>query len=392
MSNLTSFQPLLDDEALISLGLFGGAAGFSTEGDVITTAADGTDLNVLWTEFQQAVNYRNANRQRLIDFLTYRVTNPVEQVPQASEGGDFELASEFGVPKSIRPETEYFNLGFPFDWYDTANRFTWRFLAEASAEQLRAINAQVLEADNRLLFNDVLKTLFQSTNRTATINKNPYTVYAFYNNDGTTPPSVGATTFTNTHTHYFVSGAATVDPGDLEQLIDAIEEHGYTASNGAELVIMANKIEGDTIRNFRSVVNGGTGRYDFVAATGQPSILIPVTQQTEGGRAPATLRGMNVIGTYGPAIIIQEDYIPAKYLVAFATGGTASLTNPVGLREHANPQLRGLRLVKGRSNDYPLQDAIYQRGFGTGIRQRGAGAVTQIKAAGSYAPPAAYTR
>jgi hypothetical protein len=390
---MTSRRPLLDDQALADLGLFGGVPqGFNTEGDVITVTADGVDLNVIWAEFQQAVALRNANRQRLIDFLTYTVTQPVETVPQFGEGDDFEVASEFGVPRSMRTEGEYFQMGFPFEWYDTANRFTWRFLAEASAEQIRSINSAVLEADNRNMFRDVMQTLFSDQNRVASIKKQAYNVYAFYNGDGTVPPSVGATSFEGSHSHYLVSGAVTVDPGDLEALIDTIEEHGYTRTNGADLVIMVNKTEGDAIRNFRSIANGGSGRYDFVTAQGQPSILVPREVLTEGQRAAATLRGMNVIGTYGTATIVQEDYIPTRYMVAFATGGQASLTNPIGIREHANPGLRGLRLVKGRSNDYPLQDAYYQRGFGTGIRQRGAGAVMQIKATGSYTAPSIYAR
>jgi hypothetical protein len=376
------------------MGLFGAAPsqGFSTEGDVITVTTNGVDLNVIWAEFQQSVALRNKQRQKLIDFLTYTVTNPVETIPQFGGGNDFEVASEFGVPRSQRAETSYFQMGFPFDWYDTATRFTWRFLAEASSEQVRAINAQVLDSDNRLIFTDVMKTLFGNANRLANIKGSAYNVYSFYNADGTVPPTVGATTFAGSHTHYFVSGAATVDSGDLDQMQDSLTEHGYTRSSGADLVLMVNKAEGDVIRNFRSIANAGTARYDFVTATGQPTLLTPQNVNTEGTRAPATLRGMNVIGSYGEFTIVQEDYIPAKYLVAFATGGLDSLTNPIGIREHANPALRGLRLVKGRSDDYPLQDAIYARGFGTGIRQRGAGSVMMIAASGSYTPPAAYTR
>lgn len=393
MLHLSRESFIEDRDSLIAFGLFGGApGGFATEGDVIQATVDGVDLNGIWAEFQQTVQIRNANRQRLVDFLTYSVTNPVESIPQFGAGGDFEIASEFGVPRSMTQDAEYFQLGFPFEWYDTANRFTWRYLAEATAEQVRSINAQVLEADNRLVFTDVMRTLFNKDNRTANIKKQPYTVYGFYNGDGTVPPSVGANSFDGAHSHYLVSGAATVDPGDLEALIDTISEHGYNRSNGAEIVIMVNKVEGDAIRNFRSIANGGAGRYDFVGAAGTPSILVPRDVVTEGARAAATLRGMNVIGTYGEAVIVEENYIPAKFMAAFATGGTASLTNPIGIREHANPSLRGLRLVKGRSDDYPLQDAIYQRGFGTGIRQRGAGAVMQIKASGTYAPPAIYAR
>jgi hypothetical protein len=83
--------------------------------------------------------------------------------------------------------------------------------------------------------------------------------------------------------------------------------------------------------------------------------------------------------------------MPAKYMVAFATGGQNGVQNPVGIRQHSNPALRGLRLVKGRSPDYPLQEAYYQRGFGTGIRHRGAGVVMQVKASGSYTLPTEYS-
>jgi hypothetical protein len=76
-------------------------------------------------------------------------------------------------------------------------------------------------------------------------------------------------------------------------------------------------------------------------------------------------------------------------VLLFATGGSANLTNPVGIREHANTGARGLQLVQGPLAQYPLQESYYRRGFGTGIRQRGAAIVMQITA-GAYAIPAAY--
>lgn len=392
-------DPLFQDILGIVPGLSGGNRGFNQEIDVIIATADGRDLNGLWTEFQQTVALRNQQRQVLVDFLTYGQTQAVEDVYQIGTSDDFEEASEFGVPKSVRPSTSYFSLGFDFKWYDLATRFTWKFLAEATAAQVESLNQQALESDNRLVFTEVMRTLFRNTNRTADINPRggtggtttAYNVYAFYNNDGTTPPDYKANTFTNTHTHYLASGAATVDAGDLEEMEDHLTHHGYSTENGNDLVLMVNKAQGDTIRNFKSIANGGTGRYDFVAAQSQPSFLIPTTLQLAQGqtRPPATLRGMKVIGAYGQFTIVEESYIPSGYMVGFATGGSASLTNPIGIREHQNPQLRGLRLVKGRSADYPLQEAYYQRGFGTGIRQRGGGVVMKVTT-GSYTIPTQY--
>jgi hypothetical protein len=368
-------------------------AGYNTEGDIITQTIDGVDLNSIWTTFQQTLEIRNRTRQTLINFLTYSVQNPVETVPQFGEGGDFEEASEFGVPKGMRTEASYFQMGFPFKWFDTGARYTWKFLADATAAQVNSVHQQILEADSRLVFGDVMKTLFRSTNRTADIKGNAYTVYSFYNADGTVPPSYKSNTFSGSHNHYLTSGAANVDSADLDEMQDHLTHHGYMRSNGADLVLMVNKAEADVIRNFRSIANGGTALYDFIPAAGQPSFLLPTDVRVAEGqtRPPAQLRGLTVIGAYGEFTIVQEDYIPPKYMVAFATGGQESLTNPIGIREHQNPALRGLRLVKARSNDYPLQDSYYQRGFGTGIRQRGAGLVMQVTANASYAAPAQYS-
>lgn len=368
----------------------GGARGFNQAGDIIVQTVDGTPTNDLWAEFQRTMALRNANRQPIINFLTYNVNRPTERIAQAIGSGDFEKASEFGVPVSVRPKATSFTLGFDFDWYDTATRFTWMFLAEAPDEEIRAINAAVLEMDNRNVFREVMRTLFSNVNRTATIEGNPYTVYAAYNNDGTVPPEYKTNVFSGTHTHYFTSGGATLDSGDVDDISNHLIHHGYTQDEGAQIVIMVNEIQGDIIRMFRSPLNGGTAKYDFVPAQGTPTMLMPVDRNIDGPRPPAQLRGMKVIGSYGEAVIVQENYIPAGYLVAFATGGQANANNPIGIREHARAELRGMRLVQGRSNTYPLQDAYYQRGFGTGVRHRGALAVLQVTASATYTIPAAY--
>lgn len=392
---------MLSDERLKrQLGLVhaiaGGDRGYNTEGDVITETVDGVQLNTIWAEFQATLTIQNSRRNALVSFLTYPVAEPVVTVPQFGGGEDFEIASEFGVPKSMKPSSSYFQMGFDFEWYDAATRFTWKYLAEATSTQIEAVHQSVLEADNRLVFNEVMRTLFRNTNRTASIKDRPYTVYTFYNNDGTVPPDYKSNTFDGTHNHYLVNNFATVRSTDVDAVYTHLQHHGYSKSNGAELVLMVNQQEGDVIRTFRSVPNGGTAKYDFIPATNVATFMIPqiflTGTQIVGSRPGGTFRGMDVIGSYGDFLIIQEDYIPAGYIVGFATGGDTSLTNPIGIREHARQELRGLRIVKGREPDYPLQDSYYQRGFGTGIRQRGAGVIMQIKvgAANSYVVPAQY--
>jgi len=371
-------------------GIFGGAAntgGFNTSGDILTTTVDGFDLNNIWGEFQRATAEQNKVRQTLVDFLTFPVINPIDRVPQIATG-DFEESSEFGEPRGIRPTGNFFSLGYDFKWYDLASRFTWKFLAEAPKSQVEAIQSMVLEADNRLMFNKVMNALFNNTNRMSSIQGQDVNVYALYNNDGTVPPTYKSNTFASTHDHYLVSGAAAIQSNDLDDAYEHLRHHGYSFENGVKIMALVHPTEGKVVRKFR-VASGDT--WDFIPATGQPTqILDPGTVLLGGGQPASQFAGLNVIGSYGPVTIIEDDFVPLKYMAMIGTGGKANLNNPVGLREHSNASLRGLRLVKGPNPDYPLIDSFYNRGFGTGVRQRGGSVVMQIKASGDYVAPTTY--
>lgn len=380
----------------ILLGIGGGDQGFNEAADVVQQLIDGTDTRELWTAYQAAVTMRNAERQPLINFLSYFVSSPVEGVATADSDARFERASEYGTPRSYRPKGEFAWMGFDFNWYDLGMRFTWEFLADATAAQVDAVTNQALEADNILMFQLIMWTLFNNVNRDAMITGKPYNVYTFWNgDDGEVPPPYRTNTFAASHSHYLTSGAATLsDTGvDLDDMYTALSEHGYKRSNGYNLVLMVNAQEGDIIRTIRSTLNGGNAKWDFIPSLGTPAFLVPRDYVLPEGqnRPPATLNnGMEVIGTYGEWTIVQEDYIPPGYMVGFATGGPESVTNPVGLRQHANPALRGLRLIKGRDPDYPLQESYYGRGIGSGIRHRGAGVIMQITTNADYTIPTEY--
>lgn len=366
--------------------------GINAEGDILSMTADGRDLNDLWLEFQNVVSIRNERRSMLVELMTFPVQNVIEDVPQVGTD-DFEEASEFGVPKGIRPGLSYFSLAYDFKWYDMATRFSWKFLADASSAQVEAVNAAAIEADNRLVFKKVMNSIFRNTNRTADINATNYNVYALYNADGTVPPEYKGVTHTSSHSHYLTSGNTVIDSTDIEDQMEHLRHHGYSIANGTQIILMVNPAQAVEIRKFRANTtnnNSAVATYDFVPAQGGPGLIVPNAQGLLGTQVPNQLNGMPVIGSYGSVIIIEEDYIPAGYLLMFGTGGEGNLVNPVGFREHANPSLRGLRLLGGNQVGYPLQDSYYQRGFGTGIRQRGGAVVTQITSSGTYTIPTAY--
>lgn len=359
-----------------------GERGYNELEGVIRESIDGQDLRGMWREFQQTLALWNRQRQPLLNLLSRQVNSLTEKVYYPTSE-DFEEATEFGEPKGIRIGRP-FVMGYDFKWYDIAIRYTWMFLAESDGEQIRALNNTALEGDSALMFTKVMRTLFNPANSSAVINEQNVNVYKLYNADGVVPPRYKTFTHTGAHTHYLTSGAATIDPTDLDDIAEHLYHHGYNVNSVNRMVLLVNRQEGNVIRNFK--VTGGA-KFDFI-----PSALFGGGVYLPNGTLVAQPGGTvpGAIGTYGPWHVVEEDYMPAGYVVGFVSGGEDAVGNLVGIRQHENPGLRGLRLVKGRDNDYPLTDSYYLHGFGTGIRHRGAGVVMQITASATYAAPAAY--
>lgn len=386
---LSARQRLLLANSIHGFDGSGNQGGYNERADVLVQAADGSDLNEIWSEIQQTLAVWNRQRESLVSKLTYTVTETIEHVGVPGST-DFEEASEYGQPRGQSGYT-YYNRGYDFKFYDLAMRFTWMFLAEAGADQIRNLTNQALEADERLRFNKVMKTVFNPTNLAGIADKNiPTTVVKFYNGDGEVPPVYKTNTFTGSHTHYSttqtLAGSATLTSGVIDAVEDDLYSHGYTPQqSGTKLVLMVSRQEGKIIRGFK-VATGA--KYDFIpSANYGGGIFLP-----QNGGIIARPEGMvdEEIGTYGPFHIVEDLYIPSGYLAFFASGGDFSINNPIGIREHSNPAYRGLTIIPGSRSDYPLTDSFFRRGFGTGVRQRGAGFIVQVTNSATYTVPAIY--
>jgi hypothetical protein len=382
-----------DIKALIGLnhGIYGNmqmmARGYNSSADVLKTTIDGQDLNALWAEFQATLDVQNEKQSALASLFSFNTTLASELVAQSFGGDDFEEASEYGKPKGLRAAPEMVKLGYPHKWYDTATRFTWKALSTMSAAQVQSIHAAVLAADNRLVFKKIMQRVF---NPATTVNEDGTSVFGFWNGtEGTPPMSPDGDTFSSTHNHYMISGAASMVSGDVDDLVDTIEHHGYgLRQNGDRVIVFANPAEADEIVGFR-VATGA--KFDAIPTTDAPAFITAETIQ--GQRPPGKFNGLEVACGYGDAWVVSDRQIPAGYLVGLATGGPDSTRNPMGFREAPQPELQGLIQLPGNdamSQNYPLIDSTYTRGFGVGTRLRGAGAVMQIKASGSYAVPSLY--
>jgi hypothetical protein len=194
-------------------------------------------------------------------------------------------------------------------------------------------------------------------------------------------------TFDGSHTHYLVSGNATLDSSDIEDSLTLITEHLYGTSPGSKLLVFCNQAEADRIAGWRAgetSANSQVAKFDFVPSSTAAPFLS--SEFLVGEKPPADVNGLECIGSYGRALILPTVMLPAGYLLTVASSGPNSPQNVVGFREHINPSYRGLRQIPGKGQ-YPLIDMFYQRSFGVGVRHRGAAVAMQIKASGSYEAP-----
>jgi hypothetical protein len=371
--------------------IWGGAGevgkGTSTRGDVLVNlTADGVDLQSVWAEIQEANQLYNAERKSITDILSFQTVNVADAIAQSYTSASFEEATEFGIPVAVRPPSDVLKLGYSFKDLDLRTSFTWKFLRDATQEQVIAHMQRVYEADNKLTTGSVFN---QMLNPATKLNEWGHTVYGLWSNDGMVPPPFLGKTFDGTHNHYLTTGSTVLDPADVEAMITHVFEHGYGYHPATQFVLILNPVDFDSsqISAWKAGVEirtGQTPNFDFI-----PSALMPawIRNETIHGPIPdAEYNGLRVWGSYKNALVIQSYYLPAGYAVVAATGGPNSDVNPVGFRQHVNPNYQGLRHIPG-NGPYPLVDSFFQRSFGTGTRHRGAAVVAQITTNGSYTAP-----
>jgi hypothetical protein len=365
------------------------AKGISTTGDVLVNqTADGVDLNTIWAEITEALELYNEERSAVARLLSYPTIQVADAVPQSISSDSFEEATEFGVPRAIRPPSDMLKLGYQYGDYDLSLRATWKFMRDATAEQVTAQTTRVLEADNKLVNGTILRRLFGSA---PVFNEFGHTVYGLWSADGMVPPPYLGKTFDGTHSHYLTSGSTVIDSQDIEAMIAHCREHGYGTTTGSQMLILAHPddVDAAAMTSWRANVEYRTGgplpKHDFI-----PSALMPAwisAEQIHGPIPAADYNGLQVWGSYASALLIQSPFVPKGYVAVVASGGPGSDNNPVGFREHSNPAYQNLRHIPGHWQGYPLVDSFFARGFGVGVRHRGAAVVCQITTGSTYASP-----
>jgi len=363
------------------------APGTQTEADVLINAlGDGTDLDVIYRELLDITASVNAYKGGLARLLTFWTDRVAEAVPQSMNAEKFEPATEFGLPAAVGQDPSLL-LGFGFGDHDLRSSFTWKYLRGASADQVRNAFVRVLEADSNLVVGTILRRLFDPAEQIE--EQWGHVVRGLWTgSDGLAPLPYLGKTFATNHTHYLASGATQIDSLDVEDCMNHVTEHGYGKQQGSQLLILANPVQSEQIQAFRagkeSRPSGPLCKFDFIPGKSAPPYL---TDQTiVGAAAPESFNGLEILGSYGRAWLLEHELIPVGYFAVVATGGLDSPNNPIAFREHENPSYRGMRIIPGYRT-YPIIDSYFQRSFGVGTRHRGAAVCMQITSGSTYTAP-----
>lgn len=318
--------------------------------------SDFIDPNELWRDYQDSLEDYNATSNGLVDLLTFRTTDKTFSVLQGAY--EFEDYADYTLPDS--QDLSYLELSVGIKDFDLRYAFTWARILESTQAELDGRHAAALQADTRLLLKQVIRAALTKEGLTLGGVTSP----AFYNADGSIPPTVKNTTFSGSHNHYLATLGASLTAADLDRVEDDLVEHGFTG----DIILMVNRSQKRLITGFTNFVPSATQVHDIKYTN---------------------LIGEPYFGSYGLLAILEEDWIPAGYMFAFsAQGGLGGQTAPIAFRESTNPAARGLILQRGTNPEYPLADSFYYRKFGVGVRQRGNGVAMQITAGGVYTSPA----
>ncbi|WP_006247734.1 hypothetical protein [Mycolicibacterium tusciae] len=290
----------------------GNRHGTATRGDVLVNRLnDGTDLNEIWDEINEALSLYNKQKSALAGLLAYRTTNVADAIPQSVEVPLLEEATEFGTPVGIADPT-YLSLGFSYKDFDIASRMSWRYLREADSEQVTNRVARIIAGDNQLVNGSILQRLLDPTVR---VNDWGHNVYGLYNGD-MKPPDYMGKTFDSTHKHYLTTTTTTLDSLHVEAGINHVREHGYGVQTGRFVLLMnPADVQTSLITSWRAGKEYRTGgplpKWDFVVSSNAPARI--THEHVEGATPPPDYNGLPVLGSYGSALVIESLAVSALF-------------------------------------------------------------------------------
>lgn len=305
---------------------------------------DDVDTRMLYKEFQEGVQVYNEVELGLINQFVRDTTKESVRVWQRNM--EFTTAAE-GYLEDWQ-KLRAMEIAVSLNEFELGLAFTKKAIQDSNADELRETQAEALRADARLL----VKRFFY---RTLTKGSGSSSVGWWDANMAAAgvraPPNWKGNTFTTGHDHYDATGSTDIALADFSAIKREIREHGYQGP----LSLFMNLQEVEACENL----------------AGWTTAMTPVSLIED-----VATKGFEVIKNFQGLTLIQDDWIPAGYLMAIE-----GRIKPVTRREPLNAAAKGLKLWEGPYSEYPLLESYYSHRFDMAVVHRGAGAVRYLAAA-----------
>ncbi len=330
---------------------------------------DGQSVNEIWNEMQAMLAAFNRSNDAIVSLLSFPTISQSEQIGVPVNPG-FQVATEFGRPGKVR--VRRVARAFPLDHYDLGDGYTQEYIDDAVGAELLAVQSTIVNSWTTLLRELSMDALFGNANYT---DKDALAIKRLYNADGEVPPTIKRWTHTGSHNHYLNNGGGGFDEADLDTMSLDLIHHGFREFGDSAFILHVHRTDLPTIRGFTNFIPADSSEV--------PRILADSGQVV--GATRAAQAGLRVEGYVNDWTVVQNNDMVSGYLLGMVSGGPLDTRNVLGFRQHENASARGLRLVEGVRQNYPLYDSVYDGYAGFGVAQRGAAVIMQDAA--SYTAP-----
>ena len=237
--------------------------------------------------------------------------------------------------------------------YGLAQGFTFDFLMRAPSADVDLAQAAALAADRELQTQVIL------AEATAT---GAWWDGTFNSEEGlTTPPDFGSNTFTGGHTHYVTTSSATPALSDFTNAKQLVAEHGSTG----RYIAWHNSVQ--------------TKQIEDLAGFDTAAVANPLTDRV-------TLEGFT--GRLLGIDFVETEFLPSGYILLLRVPSTGVL-KPMRFIQLKNPSGRGLIILPGNNQDYPIINSRYFHWLAALTVFRSAGVAIQVTTGASYSNPGA---
>lgn len=320
-------------------------------------------------EFLQAeLQMYNAIADELMGGLTFDTQDWVVRFG-AQGGGEMLPADEYSR-QDVQHVAPGYSLGFPLRRYQYAIGWTRDFFRRKTVGDLVKNLDEATRADLRLIIRQIKLALFTPTNATFHDEyKGDITVRALVNADGTPIPSYDGIVFDPaTHTHYTVSGGASLTDANIVAFEQNLIEHGHVGNQ----VLYINPQEEAQVKALS----------DFVAAV-NPYLLQPLTTRALVSNPNDYL---HILGRLRHFEVRMRNWMPPGYIFGYNEYGDGSSLNPLARRMSDLPEDNNLHIA-GEDDRFPLNSQFMERWLGFGAYNRTNGVVMQVTTNGTYTAP-----